>query len=212
MNFEEFLKPEEPADEGAANTGAEAGEAEAETAPEVEIDIQRAVVESLAADKAEQDEKISSLESRNKELQNEILSLKAKIAEQNEALAKVGEFLSRNAETPLSSQVSLLDRDTELPDKFPGETREHVIEAVRAARDKAEREGRLRCAQVLEGVLTANPSDGSLAARRAELEKLFADNGNILSGPVINSLEERGISHKKGEDYLLPSEIISRTY
>ena len=47
---------------------------------------------------------------------------------------------------------------------------------------------------------------------RANLEKLFADNGNIVSGPVIAELEKMGISHKNGEDYLLPSEIVKRNY
>lgn len=212
MNFEEFLKAEEPEAVAAAESAEPSESVSTEPPPEVEIDIQRAVVESLAADKAEQDEKISALEASNKALQSENLALKARIAEQRVALAKVGDVLAQNAESPLSNQVALLDRAVELPDRFPGETREHVIEALRAARDQAEKEGRLRHAQILEGVLTANPSDGSLAARRAELENLFSENGNIVSGPVIETLEKMGISHKNGEDYLLPSEIINRTY
>ena len=39
-----------------------------------------------------------------------------------------------------------------------------------------------------------------------------AENANILSGPVIAELEKSGISHKNGEQYLLPDEIIKRTY
>ena len=42
--------------------------------------------------------------------------------------------------------------------------------------------------------------------------KLFADNGNIVSGPVIAELEKMGISHKNGDEYLLPAEIINRNY
>ena len=44
------------------------------------------------------------------------------------------------------------------------------------------------------------------------IEKLFADNGNIVSGPVIAELEKLGIPHKNGEDYLLPVEIINPNY
>ena len=83
---------------------------------------------------------------------------------------------------------------------------------MREARDKAEAEGRLRRAQVLESVLAANEPEGTLAKKRANLEKLFAGNGNIISGPVIEQLEKMGISHKNGEDYLLPVEIVKRNY
>ena len=76
----------------------------------------------------------------------------------------------------------------------------------------AEKEGRLRHAQLLESVLLANQPVGNLEKKRKALEKFFNDNGNILSGPVIQELEKCGISHKKGEEYLLPSEIIKRTY
>ena len=54
--------------------------------------------------------------------------------------------------------------------------------------------------------------NGTLAQRRATLEKLFADNGNLISGPVLEELKRLGISHKNGDDYLLPSEIMKRTY
>ena len=108
--------------------------------------------------------------------------------------------------------MALLDRDIDVPDRFTGETRDHVLEVVREARDKAEAEGRLRRAQVLEGVLAANEPEGTLAKKRATLEKLFADNGNLVSGPVIAELEKMGISHKNGEEYLLPAEIVKRNY
>jgi hypothetical protein len=130
--------------------------------------------------------------------------------DQKAALEKVGDVLATNADNGLSNKVALLDRDIDVPDRFTGETRDHVLEVVREARDKAEAEGRLRRAQLLEGVLAANEPEGTLAKKRANLEKLFADNGNIVSGPVIAELEKMGISHKNGEDYLLPAEIIKR--
>ena len=124
----------------------------------------------------------------------------------------VGDVLAKNAETELSSKVTLLERDAEINDRFQGETHDHVLEAIKEARDVAEKEGRLRHAQLLESVLLANQPVGNLEKKRKALEKFFNDNGNILSGPVIQELEKCGISHKKGEEYLLPAEIIKRTY
>ena len=177
-----------------------------------ELDVQKAVVESLAADKAEQDERIVTLQKENNLLKSQVSSLKSSLEEAKAALAKVGDVLAQNAETEVSSKVALLDRDPELDDRFPGETRDHVLEVIREARDAAEKDGRLRRAQVLESVLVANEPTGNLAEKRAALEKFFNENGNIMSGPVIAQLEKCGISHKNGEEYLLPGEILKRTY
>ena len=227
MNFEEFLKKDE---QEPAAVEQEAVPEESADVDEVDIedniDVQKAVVESLAADKAEQDEKILSLQREKESLLSEVASLKSeisaltvqvneqktKIASQETELAKVGDLLAANTDSPLSSKVAVLERDVDIPDRFPGETREHVLEVIAEAREKAEADGRLRRAQILEGILVANEKEGTLAERRASLEKLFAENGNIVSGPVIEELTKLGISHKNGEDYLLPSEIIKRTY
>ena len=225
MNFEEFLDdeaPKAPANEEIAEETSEDSEEDAADS----IDVQKAVVESLAADKAEQAETIAALRAENAELRRNIAELKKEAAalveraeavrrqmsEQKLALEKVGDVLAINADNGLSNKVSLLDRDIDVPDRFVGETRDHVIEVVREARDKAEAEGRLRRAQVLEGVLAANEPEGTLAKKRAALEKLFAENGSIVSGPVIEQLEKMGISHKNGDEYLLLAEIINRNY
>jgi septal ring factor EnvC (AmiA/AmiB activator) len=197
MNFEEFMKPAEPVDQPE--------ETEEEIAAPDELDVQRTVVEALAAEKAEQEEQLDSLRDKISKLENTISELRS-------ALANVGEVLSKNSEKPVSNQVSLLDRNVELDDRFPGETRDHVLEVLRAARDADEKEGRLRRAQLLEAVLVANEPLGELAKRRAEIEKLFADNGNIVNGSVIAGLEKMGIAHKDGDTYLLASEIIKRNY
>lgn len=191
-----------------------------------EIDVQKAVVESLAADKAEQDEvisflkqskaeqeiKIGSLRANNAALQSEVNTLRKKLQQALNELEKVGDLLAKNADGDGSNKIALLDRNIELADRFEGETRDHVIEVLREARDAAEKAGRTRRAQILESVLVVNEPHGELARRRAELEKLFTDNANLINGLVIQELEKRGISHKKGEEYLLPSEIIARTY
>lgn len=222
MNFEEFLDDEAPK----ASANEEIAEETSEEDAADSIDVQKAVVESLAADKAEQAETIAALRAENAELRRNIAELKKEAAalveraeavkrqmsEQKSALEKVGDVLAINADNGLSNKVSLLDRDIDVPDRFVGETRDHVIEVVREARDKAEADGRLRRAQLLEGVLAANEPEGTLAKKRAALEKLFAENGSIVSGLVIEQLEKMGISHKNGDEYLLPTEIINRNY
>ena len=218
--MEEFLQPEENGEEIAVQeTVVEEDIVEETVTEEIELDVQKAVVESLAAEKVECDERISSLEAENTRLtgENEELNkiktaLEEKLAVCEKELSKVGEILSANSESETSNKVALLDRNIDLPDRFIGETREQVLEVIKEARDKAEAEGRLRRAQVLEGVLVANEPTGELAAKRAALEKFFNDNANILSGPVIAELERCGISYKNGEEYLLPAEILRRTY
>ncbi len=215
MTFEEFIRPDEPAARPAEEKQVEEPE---EIKPE-ELDVQKAVVESLAADKVVRDEEIRRLRSENESLRHELQDLSAKqaslvskIGEMKEALDKVGDVLSKNSEGEMSNKVALLDRNIECEDRFPGETRDHVLEVIREARDRDEADGRVRRAQLLESVLVANEPNGTLAKRRAELEKLFNDNANIISGTVIEELKKLGISHKKGDEYLLASEIIKRTY
>lgn len=182
-----------------------------EETPE-ELDVQKAVVESLAAEKVQCDEQISSLRKANYSLQSEVSRLKEQIEEMRKSLGNVGDVLAKNTELKGSNQVALLERNTELDDRFTGESRDHVLEVIKEARDAAEKDGRLRRAQILEGVLLANEPVGELDIRRKALEKLFTDNGNIVSGPVIEELKNKGIAHKNGEEYLLPAEIIKRTY
>lgn len=177
-----------------------------------ELDVQKAVVESLAADKAEQNEQIAALQQENAALKSQISDLKSQVAEMKAALEKVGDVLAANAEGTSSNQVALLDRLPELGDRFAGETRDHVLEVIREARDASEKDGRLRRAQLLESVLVANAPLGLLAKKRSDLIHFFNENGNIMSGPVIAELEKNGISHKNGEAYLLPDEIIKRVY
>lgn len=186
--------------------------------PAPELDVQKAVVEELAADKAKLDEDLAAKEDSLAQMKSELAALKgecgalkAKVAELSSALAaEQAKKIDTQERNP--NALALLDRDVELPDRFPGETRDHVLEVIRDAREKAEADGRLRRAQILEAVLLANEPNGSLAQQRCELEKMFADNGNILSGPVLEELAKRGISHKNGEEYLLPAEILKRSY
>lgn len=186
MNFEEFLPDD--------------------------VDVQKAVVEALAADKVEQNEQLESIHRENEQLKSEISRLKENMAEMAAALANVGDVLAKNAEGETSSKIALIDRNIELEDRFLGETRDQVLEVIKEARDAAEMDGRIRRAQLLESVLAVNEPVGNLAKKRASLTKFFNDNGNILSGLVIAELERSRISHKKGEEFLLTTEILKRTY
>jgi hypothetical protein len=222
MNVEEFLQPKETEKPLESNIEAEEEFIEAEAIEEV----QKIVVESFATEKVEMGEKISALEEENKkyaeenkslnekilELTQEIAKKDALISEMRSDLEKTGDILSVNSETELSNKISLLDRNIDIIDRFIGETRDQVLEAISAARDVAEKEGRIRKAQILESVLVVNEPTGNLKEKRIALEKFFNENQNILSGTVISELERCGISYKHGEEYLLPAEIIKRTY
>ncbi len=178
-----------------------------------ELDVQKAVVESLAADNAEQQETISKLRKENNEIKSQLSDLRHQIEEMKAALEKVGDVLADNsADSTGSSKVAILERDPEVKDRFPGETREHILEIITDAREAAERDGRIRRAQLLEAVLVANEKTGALEKKRTALKKFFDDNANIISGPVIEELKRCGIAYKNGEEYLLTSEILKRTY
>ena len=211
MNYEDFIRPAEEPEQN-VETSEEAVVEEAPVEPSVELDVQKAVVESLAADKAEQTVKIAELRKQNDELTSKVNDLTEKIEQMRMQLAKVGDLLARNSELPKSSQVTLLERNTELEDSFDGETLDHVLEVIREARDASEATGRARRAQILESVLVANEPSGNLEKKRQALIKLFNDNQNVINGQVINELDKQKISYKLGENYLLVGEIIKRTY
>ena len=226
MKFEEFLQdktsqggepsssPYEP-----SSSPSWGDEPSSSPEPEEEIEIQKAVVESLAADKVKIEEEASLARERSAALEREkatlaarVAALEGEVASLKAELDRSADRLARNEETPASSKVALLERNVDLDDRFEVETRDHVLEELREARDTAEKEGRNRRAQILEAVLLENAPVGELAARRAALEKLFAANGNIVNGEVMRQLTKLTIQYRDGETYLLPSEILKRIY
>ena len=214
MNQDESIRPED-----FLHNEAEDFEDASEAGQPDELDVQRTVVEALAAEKAELADqfaalknKATDLEQENKSLKEQINVLRAEKEEFRSALERMSGLLIKNTDRPGSSQIALIDRDVNIDDRFPGETRDHVLEIIREARDTAEKDGRLRRAQLLEAVLVANEPVGELKSRREKLEKIFEENGNIINGPVLEALEKSGISHKEGENYLLASEILKRNY
>jgi septal ring factor EnvC (AmiA/AmiB activator) len=219
MNVEEFLQGNKSDTAEEKEITEESVELSEQEDVEVELDVQKAVVESLAADKAEQDEHIDRLEndiaaltSEVERLKKELTDTKAELEKVKAELNKAVDLISIDDKSDSSNTVSLLERNIEMPDRFAGETRDHVLEAVKEKRDRAEQEGRIRCVQLMEAVMVVNEPSGELQKKRAALVKFFNENQNILSGTVIAELEKYGISYKKGEEYLLPEEIIRRTY
>jgi chromosome segregation ATPase len=219
MNVEEFLQGNKSDTAEEKEITEESFELSEQEDVEVELDVQKAVVESLAADKAEQDEHIDRLENDKAALTSEVERLKKELTDTKAELEKVKaelnkavDLISIDDKSDSSNTVSLLERNIEMPDRFAGETRDHVLEAVKEKRDRAEQEGRIRCVQLMEAVMVVNEPSGELQKKRAALVKFFNENQNILSGTVIAELEKYGISYKKGEEYLLPEEIIRRTY
>ena len=77
MNFEEFLDDAAPKAQPAEQPAEEVAEEEATVDS---IDVQKAVVEALAADKAEQAETISALRAENAEPKQSSAELKKSIA------------------------------------------------------------------------------------------------------------------------------------
>ena len=152
MNIEEFLVKH--SEEDVAEQRLE------EVVEPEEIDVQKAVVEELAAEKVIKEEEIENLKKERDSLVEELAAAKtqcealsSKIAELKKAFEEMGDVLLKNSEKEASNQIALLDRNIECDDRFPGETRDHIIEIIRQTRDLDEQEGRIRRAQLLEAVL-----------------------------------------------------------
>ena len=235
LDLNDFLAAKSEKEETAPSVEIEVAEDIPVEEPE-ELDVQKAVVEELAAEKAElheeieqlkgqmkaKDEQLAAKNAETEAFKAEIATLKEKIdslnAEKSGLLARI-EAAEREIEKAREdvqernpNSLALLDRDVEMPDRFTGETRDHVLEVLKEARDKAEAEGRIRRAQLLESVLVANEPSGNLEKKRKAMEDFFNENGNIVNGTVISELTRCGIAYRNGEEYLLPKEIMLRTY
>ncbi len=218
---------------GNMEEAAENAEAAEEAVPaDIELDVQKVVVEELAAEKAALELKAGALEERLAGLQSEAADLSGKLAAANGRIAELenciasGKMREAELERKIAAyelqesdiqarnpnQLALLDRDTELPDRFPGETRDHILEIIAEARAVAEQQGRRRRAQLLESVLKANEPSGNLQKKRDTFLKFMDEHHNVLTGEVIAELEKYGITYREGGQNLLLDEIINRTY
>ncbi len=199
---------------------------------DIELDVQKVVVEELAAEKAALELKANSLEEQLQAQKSELEKLSGQLSAANSRIYEfeknlaAGKAREAELERKLDSyklqesdiqsrnpnQLALLDRDVEMPDRFPGETRDHILEIIAEARDQAERDGRRRRAQLLESVLKANEPSGNLQKKRDTFVKFMDEHHNVLTGEVIAELEKYGITYREGGQNLLLAEIITRTY
>lgn len=182
-----------------------------------ELDAQKAACESLAVDLArlrtardEDKGKVEALEEANRRLEADLAAARAKppeIRPDPEALAEREREIER-----LKAQLLEVQRDTCLHDplldapepfaeKFPGEVREHVVEALVAANEAAEAGGRDRRARILEAVLGANPPTGELERRREAVKKIVKSAGEHLDGAALAALEKLGFRYVSGNKH-----------
>lgn len=231
LEYEDFIKKDEPQDATESiRVGGVVSETPDDTDVDVkttapEIDVQKAVVEALAEEKVKMEGEMASLRKNLDFYKNEISRLENALAESRrnagewkekcESERKQREILESkeyDIQERNPNSLALLDRDVEIPDRFPGETRDQVINAVEEAWKKAEKEGRIRLAQVLEGVLASNERNGTLEERKKAVREIFTKNLNVLNGEAIAALEKIGISHKRGEEYLTVEEIMAANF
>ena len=189
FNFNEFIKKDE-APAAAEAEGTETDEASAaELEESSELDVQKVVVEELAAEKAELHEKMAGQEADmlalKKKYENAVRELEVKKAEvfslksELEAVranvkaleSKLAAQMAREEDVQARNPnaLALIDRDVDLPDRFPGETRDHVLEVIKLARDAAEKEGRL-------GLAAGDFSQSPTVNKSASLSPTAADN------------------------------------
>lgn len=226
FKFDEFMQTSQPPEVSKETDSTEADE----------LDVQKAVVEDFAAEKLELVAKIETLENKIAEIEQLNQSLHQQIERlKNELQAKADQIAATEpALTTMRQQyeamegqlnaalkqfdedtvrhpnaLALIDRDTEMPDRFIGETRDLVLEIIKQARDEAEKANQARRVQLLESVLVFNEPNGMRAKRREEVEKLLQENGYLINATVIERLKQMGLTHKNGATYLTADEILA---
>lgn len=142
--------------------------------------------------------------------ETEIARLRAELATAQTALA--AQFEKQPAgqmpapslpttEPSTPSETALLDKPSELAEKFFGEIREHVVETLAEAYRAAEAGGRDRRARVLEAVLVTNPPTGELEQRRAEVKQIVKEAGSTLDNAALAALEKIGFRYISGNKH-----------
>ena len=193
-----------------------------------ELEERQAVIDALALDAAEAreslaqaQEKLKQAEARADEglakLKEELDQTKAaleaersapkvdtalqeEMAAKDREIARLQELLVEAQRTSLSSTV-LLDKPDGVSEKFTGEVREHLLEALADAQRAADAGGRDRRARILEAILCANACTGELARRRAEVKQVMKDAGSFIDDATIAALEKLGFRYVSGSNH-----------
>lgn len=127
-------------------------------------------------------------------------ALAAATAKKDEEIAALRAQLDEAQRTSLSSSV-LLEKPAGFTEKFVGEIREHVIDALVAANEAAEAAGRDRRARILEAVLGTNPPVGELERRREMVKQIVKEAGATLDDGALAELEKLGFRYVSGNKH-----------
>lgn len=169
-----------------------------------------AELDTLQNEKRRLEEAVSALESDRRALAEALAAERARphvdeafqreAAEKNLEIERLKALLVEAQRTSLSSSV-LLEKPAAFSEKFTGELREHVIEALSAANEAAEAGGRDRRARILEAVLGANPASGELDRRRDAVKQIVKDAGSKLDDAALAALEDLGFRYISGKNH-----------
>ena len=193
-----------------------------------ELEERQAVIDALALDAAEAKESLEPAQEKLKqeraradeELENlkeeldqtkaaleaersapkEDPALQEEMAAKDREIARLQALLVEAQRTSLSSTV-LLDKPDGVSEKFTGEIREHLLEALADAQRAADAGGRDRRARILEAILCANAPTGELARRRDEVKQVMKDAGSFIDNATIASLEKLGFRYISGSNH-----------
>ncbi len=193
-----------------------------------ELEERQAVIDALALDAAEAKESLGraleELKQAEARADEELVKLKEELDQTKAALeaersapkvdpALQGEMAAKDREiarlqallveaqrTSLSSTV-LLDKPDGISEKFTGEVREHLLEALADAQRAADAGGRDRRARILEAILCANACSGELARRRDEVKQIMKDAGAYIDDSTIAALEKLGFRYVSGANH-----------
>jgi hypothetical protein len=127
-------------------------------------------------------------------------ALQEEMAAKDREIARLQALLVEAQRTSLSSTV-LLDKPEGISEKFTGEIREHLLEALADAQRAADAGGRDRRARILEAILCANACTGELARRRAEVKQVMKDAGSFIDDATIAALEKLGFRYISGSNH-----------
>ncbi len=127
-------------------------------------------------------------------------ALMEEVAAKDREIARLQALLVEAQRTALSSTV-LLDKPEGISEKFTGEVREHLLEAIADAQRAADAGGRDRRARILEAILCANACSGELARRRAEVKQVMKDAGSFIDDATIAALEKLGFRYISGSNH-----------
>ena len=127
-------------------------------------------------------------------------ALQEEAAAKDREIARLQALLVEAQRTALSSTV-LLDKPDGVSEKFTGEVREHLLEALADAQRAADAGGRDRRARILEAILCANACTGELTRRRDEVKQIMKDAGSFIDDATIAALERLGFRYVSGSNH-----------